>query len=221
MAGVGGVALVHSAVDVKALSNGRRPWSRSGGPSDDRVPPNRRRPRVGLATLTAVLVALTTACAGWVGHGTVYRARPRGGKEPREATYRVGLPGPGWRPVSDPDLQVAWVRPDTGAAIRVFSECSGHGDPRLDQALDHLRVGWTNWRVLDTKKTRLVDREALVAHVEAELDGVTFRHEFWIVKKNGCLFDLSYSAPPATFDRHVADFHRVVEGFAFPVEGRT
>ncbi len=154
-----------------------------------------------------------------MGHGRLYRARPAKGKAPREATYRVGLPGDGWRPLADRDLQVAWVQPETGAAIRVFSECSGHGDPRLDQALDHLRIGWTNWQVIDTRRTRLVGREALVARVEADLDGVRFRHEFWIVKKNGCLFDLSYSAPPAAFEGHVADFRRVVEGFSFPVDG--
>ena len=169
--------------------------------------------------MLAGALVLSAGCTGWVGHGSVYRARHRGGKEPKEATYRVGLPGAGWRPLRERDLQVAWVRPDAGAAIRVFSECSGHGDPKLEQALDHLRVGWTNWRVLDARKTRLVGREALVAHVEAELDGVTFRHEFWIVKKDGCLFDLSYSAPPSRFDGHLADFRRVVDGFAFPIDG--
>ncbi len=175
--------------------------------------------RRGASPRWALLVALgALAACGWRGHGQIYYARDRGAQQPHEATYRVGLPGGGFEPVKVKHSQVAWIDRSLGATIRVHSECTGHGDARLDQFLDHLRIGWSSWQVLDTHPETLVGREALRAHVRARLDGILFEHEFWIVKKDGCLFDLSVSAPPGSFARALPAFHRVVKGFRFPLE---
>jgi hypothetical protein len=142
------------------------------------------------------------------------------GKHPRAASYRVGLPGEGWKPAPMKDVQVAWAHRDAPAGIRVHSECVGHGDAGLDEFLDHLRIGWTAWTVESRAEERLVDRAALRARVTATLDGVPFRHEFLLVKKDGCLFDLSLSARPDAFEAARPAFERVVAGFRFPVETR-
>jgi hypothetical protein len=115
------------------------------------------------------------------------------------------------------DVQVAWIHVRAPATIRIHSECANHGDGTLDQFLDHLRIGWTQWQVLEEKDVRLVDRAALQAVVTAELDGVSWKHEIVLVKKNGCLFDLTYSARPDVFEVGRADFRQVVGSFRFPV----
>ncbi|HEX8953495.1 MAG TPA: hypothetical protein VF945_16680, partial [Polyangia bacterium] len=56
-------------------------------------------------------------------------------------------------------------------------------------------------------------REALRTRVTAKLDGVPMTLELYVVKRDGCIFDLSYAAPPDAFERGAADFRRFVDGF--------
>jgi len=114
-------------------------------------------------------------------------------------------------------MQVAWRNADVHGVSGIHSQCEEHGDSSLYQFTDHLRIDWTQWKEISQTEERLVGRAALRSIVEAELDGVKFKHELVVVKKNGCLFDLSYSARPESFERGRAAFHRVVSGFEFPV----
>ncbi len=174
-------------------------------------------PRFSRVRAVAAACLWLGACSGWRSHGDTFYGHG-GKKAPREATYAFGNPGGNWRPAPpSKHLQVAWIHHSRAATIRIHSECSDHGDGTLEQFLDHLRIGWTQWQVLETSQERMADRAALRAVVTAELDGVTFKHEFVILKKNGCLFDLSYSARPEAFPTGRGDFLRVVSGFRFPV----
>lgn len=138
----------------------------------------------------------------------------------KEATYRFGRPGAGWTPVRNmEDVQVAWVAPEIGGVIELHAQCDDQGDSSLEQYVDHLRIDWTGWTVISQQPTRLVDRAALHTEVLAELDGVPRRNDLWVVKKNGCLFDLRYSATPAQYDEGKDAFADVLAGFAFPVRG--
>lgn len=166
-----------------------------------------------------VVLALVAGCAGWRGDTYVAHRAPLE-RARKEATYRFGLPGAGWRPVRNlKDVQVAWVHPEIGGAIEIHAQCDDQGDSSLDQYTDHLRIDWTGWEVISQEETRLLDRAALHTEVIAELDGVVRQNELWVVKKNGCLFDLRYSATPALFDQGQAAFADVVAGFRFPVRG--
>jgi hypothetical protein len=167
------------------------------------------------------LVVAAFGCAGWRDHGdTYYRHRLPIKRGRTETTYRFGMPSGDWRPVRDEiggDVQVAWVEPQSVAFIDIHAQCDEHGDSSLEQYTDHLRIDWTDWKIIEQEPGRLIGREALRTLVEAELDGMPRRNEIWVVKKNGCIFDLIYSAPPADFNAGRADFQRVVEGFQFPV----
>lgn len=171
------------------------------------------------ATVAAVLVlAVSAGCAGW--HGNTYYAHRTPPKRARkETTFRFGDPGSGWQPVRNlKDVQVAWTHRELGV-IELHAQCDDQGDSSLDQYTDHLRIDWTEWRVEEQEQTRLVGRAALRTVVTASLDGVSRRNEFWVVKKNGCLFDLRYSASPARFEQGREAFADVVAGFRYPVSG--
>jgi hypothetical protein len=170
-----------------------------------------------LCAFSAAFCALV-ACCGWSGTGNTYRAPSVGKRSRFEATYRFGLPGQGWKPAAGgKGVQVAWRSAEVRGVIGIHSQCEEHGDSSLDQFTDHLRIDWTRWKVISEREERLVGRAALRSIVEAELDGVKFKHELVIVKKSGCLFDLRYSARPESFERGRAAFQRVVAGFEFPV----
>jgi hypothetical protein len=165
-------------------------------------------------------VLATAACGGWKGYGdTYYRRWERGVKH--EATYSFGMPGAGWSPMKDKGVQVAWWNESLDAAILLDSQCERHGDSTLEAFTDHLRIDFREWTIKSQDKTTLAGRDAVHTVVEASIDGGGARTmlELYVTKKNGCLFDLEYVAPPHSFEAGRAAFAQVVGGFTFPLRG--
>lgn len=171
--------------------------------------------------LGVALVTFSAAgCRGWVGYGDTYYGG-RGRPVAHDATYSFGTPGPGWRPLSQKGAQVAWHHEGLGAVIVLDSQCEMHGDSTLEQFTDHLRIDFREWEVLSQERVTLVQRDAVRTVVLASIDGVIkTQMEIYVVKKDGCLFDLEYIAPPRTFESGRGDFAKVVAGFKFPIRGR-
>ncbi len=173
------------------------------------------------AALTACILLVPAAgCAtGWDGK-RVYTARwqPAWKARFRQATYMVGEPGgDGWAPHKERDQQVVWMHEASSSVIAVRSQCQEHGDSSLEQFTDHLRIDFTEWTILEQSSVPLIGREALRTHVRAKLDGVPVELELIVVKKSGCLFDLTLIAVPRAFSGHLPAFERVVAGFEYPV----
>lgn len=165
----------------------------------------------------ALSLAIVAGCSGWQGD-TYYAHRSPPKRARKETTYRFGDPGAGWSSVRNlKDVQVAWTHRDIGGVIELHAQCDDQGDSSLDQYTDHLRIDWTQWTVESQEEDRLVGRAALHTVALGQLDGVERRNELWVVKKNGCLFDLRYSANPAHFAEGRDAFADVVAGFRFPV----
>lgn len=200
-----------------------RPFAWNPGRSVDSAPELSALRRTGVIVLALLglggLGSTAAGCAGWRGNTYfAHRSPPKLAR--KETTYRFGDPGPGWLPVRNlKDVQVAWVNRDIGGMINLHAQCDDQGDSSLEQYTDHMRIDWTAWKVESQEPARMLDRAALHTVVLAELDGVPRRNEFWVVKKNGCLFDLRYSAAPERFESGRAAFAAVVAGFRFPVRG--
>lgn len=168
------------------------------------------------ATLLATLFALSSGCGGWKGN-VYYAHRVPADRARKEATYRFGLPPTTWREVRDVgDVQVAWVWPEIAGAIEIHAQCAEQGDSSLEQYTDHLRIDWTEWKVLSQTEVDWLGRAALRTVVDAEIDGIARRNDLLVAKKNGCLFDLRYSARPSDFDRGRPGFEAVIRGFRYP-----
>lgn len=166
-----------------------------------------------VGALTSVL-----ACGGWDG-GALYkeRVRLRKRKDPYDTTYRIGVPGDGWRPHKQRGSQVAWERDEGAGLMAARAQCHEHGDRSLDHFLDDLRLDFGAWREAPRQRSMFVGREALRTTLTASLDGVPVQMEVVVLKKNGCLFDFWYMAPQRVFSSHLTDFERFLGGFAFPV----
>lgn len=185
---------------------------------------------------TAVLAPLgLTGCASKrAGQGTYIARWQPAWKEQNEATYRYGLPGQGWELLLEQGTQVAWQHSTDPAVIQIYSECGSHGDSDLSDFTDHQRIDYSSWEIVEEPTgekdaegrplTRpkqyfatIADREALRTTVEANLDGASVMIEYVVLKKNGCLFDLTYIAVPRSFEAHTGEFQAVIDGFRFPI----
>lgn len=164
----------------------------------------RRAARAAFALQLAALLA-ALGCGGATFQGGVY--------QDDHARYRVGPLGPEWQRVAVGGNDLAFQRDDMGT-ISVNSTCTEYEDVPVSALVNHLLFDTTNRRFLTEEVVTLDGRGARHVIVQAELDGVPLEIELYVLKKDGCVFDLGHirsrSAPPAAR----AEFTAFVQRFA-------
>lgn len=132
----------------------------------------------------------------------------------REGRFDLGEPGTGWRKVSAGGADQAWSHAGMSATIYADSNCGErYDDSELAALAQHLTFGVARGEPLRTEPLQLDGRDALVVVVRGQLDGVGVQVGAMVTKKNACLYDVLYLAPPSRFDQGWPDFMRVVQGF--------
>jgi hypothetical protein len=151
----------------------------------------------------AMLAAL--GCGGATFEGNVYQND--------HARYRIGPLGPGWDRMDVGSNDLAFHQEDMGT-ISVNSTCTEYEDVPVSALVNHLLFDTTKRKFVVEEDVTLDGRGARHVIVHAELDGVPLEIELFVMKKDGCVFDLGHvrsrSAPPAAR----ADFLRLVQHFA-------
>jgi hypothetical protein len=153
--------------------------------------------------------------------GCARGARLEGGTyHAAHTSFRLGGLGPGWeRHTSDAD--VAFYQADLDAMIMVNSDCSVDEDAPLKVAGNSLLIGFTERQIVGEELVQLAGREALHRRLRAKLDGVPLTIDMFVLKKDGCLYDLVYLAPPQTSARGAPEFARFVQSFTTEEGTRT
>lgn len=162
--------------------------------------------------------ATAAGAAGGCAHAPRGRIDARGDVDrvcAGDVCYRIPALGERWRLVHQEGASVGYFRADAGAVIEANATCRDDADAAPLAALTRqLLIGYTDRRVESQATVPLDAREALHTVVEAKLDGVPVKLDLYVMKRNGCIFDLSYAAPPDAFARSSDDFVRFVGGFA-------
>ena len=127
--------------------------------------------------------------------------------------YRVGTPASNWRRVEVEDNDLAF-HDDALGTISVNSTCEDYEDVPQAALLNHLLFG-TSARTFRLEETTTLDgRGARHAIVELELDGVPLTLEVYLVNRDGCVYDLVYTAARDAYPRGQAAFVRFVRDFS-------
>lgn len=164
--------------------------------------------RANQITLAAVLFASVTSagCGGGLA-GDVFRGEGY--------AFHIGPVGEGWRRVEASRTALAYRDEADGGTIVVNGRCNVDGeDVPLEALTQHLFIRFTERRIVEQKVVPFDRREAMHTVIEAKLDGVAMKFAVWVLKKDGCVYDLAYMAQPGRFDRGVAAFDRFVGGFS-------
>ncbi|MFO7565683.1 MAG: hypothetical protein R6X02_23775 [Enhygromyxa sp.] len=199
-------------------------------------PAARRGAWMPLLVASALLIGGSACARGMRSDSGIYvpPVAPPWGSKTRLPSYRFGSPGAAWEPLRTKDVQVAWRHDSDPAVIQIFGECENHGDSDLEDFTDHQRIDYSDWKIIEEPTgeldaagrprmrpkqyyTTIAQREALRTTVRANLDGVEVMIEYVVLKKDGCLFDLTYIAKPRDFERHFGDFQKVIDGFGYPL----
>ncbi len=131
-------------------------------------------------------------------------------------TFRLAALSDGFRPIEVEDALLTFRSDRDQATIAVNARCGKDADDVPLQSLTHhLFLQFTERTVNEQRELKLDGRDALRTDMVASLDGVPKRFVVYVLKKNGCVYDFLYIAPPASaaalreFERLVASFESI------------
>lgn len=157
--------------------------------------------RVSIATLIAISCL---ACSGPTLRNGVY--------SDEQARYRIAVPR-GFERVVAGENDLAFHAHD-GGTISINSTCIDYEDVPLSALLNHLLFETTERRFLIDEIVTLDGRAARHAALQAELDGVPIELELYVMKKDGCVFDLAHIREPGAPQSARERFRAFVASFA-------
>lgn len=163
-------------------------------------------PYLALASAMALAVALSlTGC------GASFNASSRIVRTTHLA-FRVGALPSEWTRVALAGDRVVFHHAH-GGTIAASGNCNGGEDAPLEVLANHLVFGVEPRRVLTTEALRLDDRGALLQQIEGSLDGVPVAMTLVVLKKDGCVFDLTLVGARDAVARRGADFRAFFRDF--------
>jgi len=168
------------------------------------MPSMRVLPRLPLAAAAAVVAAGACTHAPAL-HDGVFQKSDR--------TVHLGPVPPGWQRVHVDGADLAWR--DQGLEGSALFDLRCHqrdDDAPLPVLTEHLIMGTTDREVQSQETIPFDGREALHTLMLAKLDGVPMQYDIYVMKKDGCVYDLVYVAPPSRYAAGSADFERFARG---------
>ena len=156
------------------------------------------------------LVALVLALCG----GCAYRPASKTAICSGRDCYEVGGLGQEWKSITLEDGAAGFFNATTGSVILGYASCRDDAEATpLSSLTAHLLVGYSDRRERSSELIAFAQREALRSVIDAKLDGVPVVLDLYVLKRDGCIFDLCFVARPASYDAGLPDFRRFVEGF--------
>jgi hypothetical protein len=129
--------------------------------------------------------------------------------------FRIPPPPASWVPLSQPDVALAYRDESNDATILISGRCGIEDDDvPLTALTNHLFLQFSEKTVELQEVVPFNGREAQHTILVAKLDGVPLRYDAWVLKKDGCIYDLLHFAPPASSEAGLPAFRGLVRGFA-------
>ncbi len=170
--------------------------------------------RAGRSTLRAAAEALSIASAtvfGIAAAGATSGCATFGldGNTYHGDGYSFRLPAAPstWELIDVSDAALAYRDVESAGTILVNGRCDKDGDDvPLSSLTQHLFMRFTERDVTREETVPFDGREALHTVMTAKLDGVPKTFSAWVLKKDGCVFDLVYVADPGRFSAGASRF---------------
>lgn len=131
-----------------------------------------------------------------------------------EGRFELGDPGANWARVKPGGADQAWFHGGLMASIYADSNCATRFDDRpLDKLAQAAVYGVATSQALRQEDRTIDGRDGHLRVVDGRIDGVVVRIGVAVLKKDDCVYDLVYMAPPTTFDSGWDAFEQVIGGF--------
>jgi hypothetical protein len=130
-----------------------------------------------------------------------------------DLTVQVGPVPSSWRRIQVEGADLAF-RDEAREGSTLFDvRCGGRDDDAPLSALTgHLIMGTTEREIASQETVPFDGREAMHTLLRAKLDGVPMQYDIYVMKKDGCVYDIVYVAAPDNFVEGAQDFERFARG---------
>lgn len=128
-------------------------------------------------------------------------------------SYSFGPTAPTWRSINIEGNDVAWFDDTTNATVHVSHTCERTQDTPLTALVGHLLLGFTQREFVLEETIPFDGREARHAVVNARLDGVPRTLDLYVMKKDGCVYDLGLAVAPDRYEAARPSFDAFARGF--------
>jgi len=129
--------------------------------------------------------------------------------------FEVPLPGDEWQPVPDEPSVLTLAHKQLAAGITISVTCDREREVPLDILTRHLFFGFKNMEILHQEPQALNGVPALKTVARASLDGREVQVHSYVVRRDGCIYDMVYVASPQDYSRGEPSFARMMAGFRF------
>jgi hypothetical protein len=129
--------------------------------------------------------------------------------------FEVPLPGDEWHLVPDEPSVLTLTHPQLAAGITISVTCDRERDVPLNILTRHLFFGFKNMEVLQQESQALNGVPALKTVARARLDAHEVQVHSYVVRHDGCVYDMVYFASPQDYSRGEPSFARMMAGFRF------
>jgi len=127
----------------------------------------------------------------------------------------VSLPAGAWRVSTDGRADLELARTGSPAGILAHATCEGKPPERpLPVLARHLTFGLEGRKLVEREEVTVAGRSGIRLLLEGRLDGIPVTVEAFVLKGEGCVYDLLYVAPPAEFAASQREFRDFVGSFA-------
>lgn len=153
-----------------------------------------------------MLLLVLAACGGSTLKGNVYRGDG--------VSFRLGETPPSWKRIAVTNTRLAFRDETAESTILVNGRCGRDGDDVPLLALtQHLFMSFTEREAIEQKVVPLDGREAMHTVMRAKLDGVPKVFDAYVLKKDGCVYDLVGIWALGQFEQNRAAFETFAGGF--------
>jgi hypothetical protein len=119
----------------------------------------------------------------------------------------------GWAQVHVDGADLAYRDQGFGGSAMVDFRChEPDDDAPLGTLTQHLIMGTTDRQTVSEETIPFDGREAKHTVMLAKLDGVDLEYDIYVMKKDGCVFDLVYVTPPRSYGDAAPSFERFARG---------
>jgi hypothetical protein len=156
------------------------------------------------------LLAVIAALGGFACGGATFS---QGIYDDGTVRYRVGALGPDWQRIRlEEDNVLAFHHRELGT-VSITSTCTDYEDVPEEALLNHLLFGMRERNFRSEEMVTVDGRGALHAIIDVELDGVPVSLEVYVLKKDGCVYDMTLIASREVFERARGDLGRLIGAF--------
>lgn len=166
-----------------------------------------------MVTASRVLLGIAFTLMSSVSCVSVNLAKP----DVKKATgVQYSAPGGNFKQFSPDHLDAAWKNSDNGNSISFLSDCEPKNDPPLSTIQKGIIQGIHNQKMISSDYRKYNGRKALFTQVKGEVDGIPSQVKLVILRKNRCIYVLTYVTLENHFSANLPDFDRFVERFHAP-----